>query len=151
MLLAGGSAFSAVKPNEEKPIQSLIPDPSWGFLGDTSEKPVMLLKSVKPALLSALSSRDLENNGEQKEGESSLLETKDNAGDSYNKDECVKTALQKKEFLSSEQTTKSCTHEDLSDGESTPQGTHISKKQNVVRQQLYRIKKKLKQGMVQLV
>ena len=146
-----GSAFSAVKPKAEKPIQSLMPDPSWGFLGDTAEKSGLLMKSVKPALVlkPALSLGGLEDNkGEEKEGRT---ETKDDAGSSYNEDECVKTALQKKKLLSSDQTSKSPAHEDSSNGDSPPQGTGLSKKRNAVRQQPYRNKKKLKQGMVQLV
>ena len=84
-------------------------------------------------------------------GQTSLLESRDDTGDSYNEDDFVKTALQKKELLSSDQTSKSPAHEDSSNGESPPQGIGLSKKRNAVRQQPYRNKKKLKQGMVQLV
>ena len=142
-----GSAFSAVKPIEEKPIQSLQPEPSWGFLGDLADKAGQLSKSAEPGLLlkSALSSGDIADTGENK-GQTSLLQSRDDTGDSYNEDDCVKTALQEKELLSSEQI-NGHTPQDSSDGDSKVP----SKKRNAVRQQLYKNKKKLKQGMVQLI
>lgn len=148
-----GSAFSAVQPTRQRPIQSMLPDSSWGFLGDIAEKEGMLVKSAKSplSLKFALLSGDLEVNAEKKDSQSSFVEPKDDSGDSYNEDECVKTAVKKKELVSSEQTTKTCAHENLSGEDSNPQGIPISKKQNVVRQQLYRNKKKLKTGMEQLL
>ena len=74
---------------------------------------------------------DLEGKEEHKEGQRSLyLESKDNARDSYNKDECIKAVVHQKELLSSVHTNKSYKNEDSSDGNSIPLTNAISKKWN---------------------
>lgn len=86
---------SSVKHKEEKPIQILRPALSWG---------------------------DLEGKEVKKEGPSSLLlESKEDAVNSYNEDECKRNALHQNELLSSEHNNKSFPIEDSSDGGASPQ------------------------------
>ncbi|MCO5612629.1 hypothetical protein L7F22_066898 [Adiantum nelumboides] len=144
---------NVVKHNlEEKPIQiPRRPDLSRGHLEANKEKPNQMLRPI----LSSLNLEDKE--GKKEEGQSSLqLESKEDARDSYDEDECKRFALShQNELLSSEQNNNSCQNEDSSDGDSIshgkangldslPQGKAISKKQNAQRM-LYKQKKKSKQ------
>ncbi|MCO5598211.1 hypothetical protein L7F22_052303 [Adiantum nelumboides] len=144
---------NVVKHNlEEKPIQiPRRPDLSRGHVKANKEKPIQMLRP----LLSSLNLEEKE--GRKEEGQSSLqLESKEDAGDSYNEDECKRFALShQKELLSSEHNNNNYQNEDSSDGDSIPhgkangsdslpQGKAISKKQNAQRM-LYKQKKKSKQ------
>ncbi|MCO5605312.1 hypothetical protein L7F22_059494 [Adiantum nelumboides] len=81
---------NVVKHNlEEKPIQiPRRPDLSRGHLEANKEKPIQMLRP----LLSLLNLEDKE--GKKEEGQSSLqLESKEDAGDSYDEDECKSNTI----------------------------------------------------------